>query len=134
MEAMSAATADKPYLEFVSEDVVVMHTSASNGEDLAVTAENLKKRAENGRFFLIVDFTGATTGIDSNTRERGANLVKAEWMRGCVYINASMPIRAALKVINLAMFLAGKADFPSEYVKSFDEAYAAIDRMRAAAA
>ena len=78
-----------------------------------------------------MDFTGLSGGIDSSVRERGSQLIKAEWMRGCVYINASMPIRAGLKVINLAMFLAGKADFPTEYVKSREEALAVVERFRA---
>src|SRR5690606_13828071 len=102
------ATAEKPYLEVLSDDVVVMNTMVGS-EDLSVTAELLKAQAAKGRFFLIVDFTGMSGGIDSSVRERGSQLIKAEWMRGCVYINASMPIRAGLKVINLAMFLAGKA-------------------------
>jgi len=127
------STAPQPsFLEFLPDDVVIMRTWAGDGEDIAVTAERLKKRAEQGRFFLIVDFSGVTGGIDSATRERGSNLIKAEWMRACVYINASMPMRAALKVINLAMFLAGRADFPTEFVKSMEEAQEAVARLKAA--
>lgn len=118
------------FLEFLPDDVVIMRPGASDGEDLSVTAERLKKRAEQGRFFLIVDFTGMQGGIDSATRESGSKLIKAEWMRGGIYINASLPIRTGLKVINLAMFLAGKADFPTEYVKSLDEALQVVARLK----
>ena len=52
-------------------------------------------------------------------------------MLGLADINASMPVRLALKVIDLAMFLAGKSDFPTGFVHSEAEAEAAIGRFRA---
>lgn len=129
---MSTANAPShPFLEFLPDDVVVMRPGAGDGEDLAITAKRLEDRAAQGRFFLIVDFTDMPGNIDSETRERGSKLIQAEWMRACIYINASMPIRAALKVINLAMFLAGRADFPTEYVKSMEEAHATVTRLKA---
>ena len=120
-----------PFLEFLPGDVVVMRPGSGEAEDLVDTAKRLEARAEQGRFFLIVDFTDMSGGIDTETRESGSKLIKAEWMRGSVYINASMPIRAALKVINLAMFLAGRADFPTEFVKSMEEAQKTVERMKA---
>ncbi|HLT31152.1 MAG TPA: hypothetical protein VK013_14020 [Myxococcaceae bacterium] len=126
-----AARQPSLFLEFLPDDVVLMRPGAGEGEELSVTAKRLEERAEQGRFFLIVDFSDMAGGIDSATRERGSDLIKVEWMRACIYINASMPIRAALKVINLAMFLSGRADFPTEYVKSMEEAHETVARLRA---
>lgn len=128
---MSVAAPEASFLEFLPDDVIVMRPWAKDAQDLEATAERLKSRAEQARFFLIVDFSGLDDAVDASIRKKGPDVIKAEWMRGAVYVNASMPIRAGLKVINLAMFLAGRASFPTEYAKSLEEAHAIVARFRA---
>lgn len=118
------------YLEFPEPDIVKMYASRTP-TSLSALAERLKSISERGRFYLIVDFTGLTGGFNTEAREQGPRLIKPEWVSGAVYINASMPVRLALKVINLSMFLAGRADFPTEFVDSEEKAYAALARFRA---
>lgn len=118
------------FLEFRPPDVVHMRASESP-VDLEQLAERLRGFAAQARFYLVIDFTGMTGSIDTEMREKGPKLIKPEWMLGIAYINASMPVRLALKVINLAMFLAGKSDFPTEFVNSEAEAMAAVERFRA---
>lgn len=118
------------FLEFLDPDVVILrpgvaHTSIESLGDL------LRQRAERGSFYLVIDFTHFKNGIDSETRERGLRVVKSEWLAGCVYVQASAPIRLALKVLKLMSL--GASDFPAEHVATMEEAEAALARMRHAA-
>lgn len=131
---MSPSPAEQPFFEILADDVVLLHSASSKVADIEVTASMMAKQAEKGRFFVMVDFTGVTGGIDSSAREQSQRLFNSDWTRGCVYINASMPIRVALKVMNLALLLAGKSELPTEYVTSREEGLAAIQRMRDAGA
>ncbi|HLT32070.1 MAG TPA: hypothetical protein VK013_18670 [Myxococcaceae bacterium] len=125
--------ASRDYLEFPEPDLVLMHASRTPSS-LALLTERLRSISERGRFYMIIDFTGMKGGFDAEAREKGPNMIKPEWISGCAYVNASMPIRLALKVINLTMFLAGRADFPTEFVDSMEKAHATIARFRAEAA
>lgn len=121
------------YLEFPEPDLVLMH-AARTPSSIALLSERLRSISERGRFYMIIDFTGMKGGFDAEAREKGPTMVKPEWIAGCAYINASMPVRLALKVINLTMFLAGRADFPTEFVTSMEGAQATIARFREEAA
>lgn len=120
-------------LECLKPDLVLIR-AARTPNSLSQLSERLRSIGERGRFYLIIDFTGMKGGFDAEAREKGPSLIKPEWISGCAYINASMPVRLALKVINLTMYLAGRADFPTEFVDSMEEAQAVIGRFRADAA
>lgn len=121
------------FLEFRPPDVMFIRLGAESGS-VEEIAETMRRQAEQGPFYLVVDFTHMAGGIDAKTRSETSKLVRPEWILGCAYINASMPVRLSIKTINLALFLVGKADYPSEFVTSEAEAMAAIEGFRKARA
>lgn len=127
--SVASPASELNFLEFPSDDVVFMRIQASPVR-LTDSAELLRARAEKGPFYLAVDFTSMTGNLDAESREQGPKLIKPEWILGAVYINASLPLRMAIKVFNLAMFLTGRGDFPTEFVASEQELSPALERLR----
>ena len=113
---------DTPIFEFLADDVVLMHPTGdpSRIDDIRST---LAERAKQGRFFMIADFNGVKK-LHSEVGAKGNQVVDPNWIAGAVFVNASMSVRLGLKVYNLAN------DFPVEYVKTLEEAMAAIARLR----
>lgn len=126
-DAMSSAN-DTPIFEFLADDVVLMHPTGdpSRIDDVRST---LAERAKQGRFFMIADFNGVKK-LHSEVGAKGNQVVDPNWIAGAVFVNASMSVRLGLKVYNLATILSGGNDFPVEYVKTLEEAMAAIARLR----
>jgi hypothetical protein len=119
------------FLQFPAPDVVVFRANAAPSLEALSTA--MAARAEEGKFYLLIDFSDFSATIDAEMRERGPKLVRPEWLLGLVYVNASTPLRVALKVLKLAMMLS-KHSFPTEYADSLEEGLAVVDQMRRNAA
>ena len=116
------------FLEFRDDDVVILRINAPSGRTR--TIEHLRRRAEQGPYYLAADFRGMTGRFDKEMHEAGPRLVEPEWFLGVAYVGASMPLRMMLKVFNLGLFLAGKSDFPTGYVDTEEEALALFERFR----
>lgn len=116
-----------PVFEQLADDVVLIRPSGDAsrmGEIRAAFAEQARK----GPFFIIADFTGLQR-MHSEAGSRGGDVVNPEWIKGAVFVNATMATRLGLKVFNLAMLLKGR-EFPMVYVSSREEALAAVERLR----
>lgn len=116
------------FIELLSDDVVLIRPSGDESK-AAEIREALTERARSGPFFIIADFTGITR-MHSEAGSRGGDIIEPKWIRGAVFVNASMSVKLGLKVFTLAMLLKGQ-EFPMEHVTSRSEAMAAIERMRA---
>jgi hypothetical protein len=117
-------------IEFRPPDMLFIRASETRSS-IEERAETFRKLAEQRSYYIIVDFTGVKGSIDSGSREQWAKAIRPEWILGSVFINASLPVRMGLKVINLGLLLTGKGDFPTEYVTSEAEALATVERYRA---
>lgn len=115
--------------EFPANDVVIMRIhSLSAGDDTII--ERMRKRAEQGPYFLAADFRQLEGSFDRSIHEEGPKMVDPSWLLGVAYIGAPMPLRILLKVFNLAMFLTGKGHFPYVFVADDVQALAEFARMR----
>jgi len=111
-------------------DVAVLSTP-SGSEGYGQIIEELHRRSLDGPYYLIVDFGELKAGnVSKADREAAQSALDPSWFLGGVYINASMPVRMMIKVLTLAMFLVGRADYPTEYVSSVEEAFDVVERFR----
>ena len=130
---MSTTPAQLQTIEDLAPDLLVLRMNAPERTTADIPAALKAKAQANGAYFLITDLTNVKS-LGKGVGDRAPDMVRAEWFRGVIYVSASPAVKLVLKVFNLGLFLSGQADFPSEYVKTMDEALAAVDRMRAAAA
>src|SRR5690606_37090052 len=91
------------------------------------------ERAERGSFYLIIDMA-KTPRLTGEANKAGPQTIRTAWFRGVVFLNASALMRMGLKVFHLGLFLTGQKEFPSVYVKSMEEALAAVVELRERAA
>ena len=128
-------TNDAPYRFLVLHppDVVFLESKSSDDTQMMGIVGELKRRAEEGGpYYLIVDFAQMKhANVGKEQLEEAQKIVKPAWILGSVYLNATMPVRLMVKVFNLAMFLMGKVDYPSEFVATREEAFETIERYRA---
>lgn len=130
--ANTAETTVYKHLRLFPPDVVWLEATSSGSNVGGITSELRARADEGGPYYLVVDFAKMKTpDMDTQSREKAQKMIDPAWILGAVYINASMPVRLMIKVFNLAMFLVGKADFQSEFVADKDEAFKAVDRLRA---
>ncbi|HLT31017.1 MAG TPA: hypothetical protein VK013_13330 [Myxococcaceae bacterium] len=83
-----------------------------------------------GPFYLITDLTEVKT-LGRGAADDGPDMLRSEWFKAVIYINASRTVRMLLKVFNMGMFLKGQRDFPMIFTNSLEEALQAVEDLRA---
>ena len=133
MSPPSDSTAN--HFEFRPPDVLVIRGRyRAAAVNLEKTAQELRALGEKTKYYLLIDCTGVNASVlTPELRENAPKIVDSANILGCAYINASTPIRLALKVLTLGLFLAGKSDFPTEFVASEEAGLATIERWRSEA-
>lgn len=130
---MESAPAPAPvyrHLKLYPPDIA-FHETGSGSEDMRQILAELRRRAEDGPYYLIIDFARLkATNVGKADREGAQTGLDPSWFLGGIYINANMPVRLMIKVVTLAMFLIGKADYPTEFVSSLEEAFEVVERFR----
>ncbi len=111
-------------------DVLWMEMEGTvDGSSTGKVAGIFRQICEKQPVYLICDFTKLVAMTPEVRAEVGKN-IKAEWIQGCAYINASLVTMMAVKAMNALMFLVGKTTFKGLFVKSEPEARAAIAKLR----
>src|SRR5690606_3049121 len=83
-----------------------------------------------GPFYLITDLTEVKT-LGRGAADDGPDMLRSEWFKAVIYINASRTVRMLLNVLNMGMFLKGQRDFPMIFTNSLEEALQAVEDLRA---
>lgn len=127
---LNAPQGEYQHLELHPPDVVV-HVTSSDASSIGGVIAELRRRSLDGQYYLIVDFGRVkATQFSSKDRDNALKGLDPSWFLGGIYVNASRPMRMTIKIITLAMFLVGRADYPTEYVDSLEEAFDVVERFR----
>lgn len=123
---------DTPTTTFreLDRDVLLLNLNAPDfGEtDIIGRFKDMLERV--GPFYLITDLTDVKS-LGRGAADQGPDMLRSEWFRAVVYVNASRTVRMLLKVFNMGMFLKGQRDFPMIFTTSLEEAVQAVADLRA---
>ncbi|WP_338872914.1 STAS/SEC14 domain-containing protein [Myxococcus stipitatus] len=112
-------------------DVLVASFSGMlNLEDMKRAVEIYGMAAQSGPYYLIANI--GSSQLQAEARRYLSDNSRAEWFKGCVYVGADMVQQTFGKVISLGMFLTGKTEFRTEFVKTMAEAYTWVAQQRGA--
>ncbi|MFY1829471.1 STAS/SEC14 domain-containing protein [Myxococcus fulvus] len=110
--------------------LVAVFSGMLNLDDMKRAVEIYSQVAKAGPYFMIADI--GNSQLQAEARRYLSDNSKPEWFKGCVYVGADMVQQTFGKVISLGMFLTGKTEFKTEFVKTMDEARAWVEQQRRA--
>ncbi|MCP3103983.1 STAS/SEC14 domain-containing protein [Myxococcus sp. K15C18031901] len=119
------------HIRFEPPDVAVaVFTGPLTLEDMKRTVEIYGQMAKNGPYYLIADIGGSQ--LHAEARRYLSDNTRADWFHGCVYVGADLVQQTFGKVISLGLFLSGKTEFKTEFVKTLEDARVWVDTQRRA--
>lgn len=123
---------DKPIttLRELDRDVLLLSMNAPDYGDTDIIGGFKAMLEKAGPFYLITDLTDVKT-LGRGAADEGPDMLRSEWFKGVIYINASRTVRMLLKVFSMGMFLKGQRDFQMVFTNSLEEARKAVEDLRA---